>query len=546
MDEQSLDSKQERKQESSLISRRKMIASLGMAGATLALGGVFSKVYADPIESRKKVKDLMSDNLVVYTTIADLRALSNQSIEALYYVTDAQQEGMFRFNPANTASADNGGTTIVSASGARFERIFDGAVNVKWFGAKGDGLHDDAAAIQKAIDAKQGVVFLPRGTYRTTVPIAITTGDSLVGEGPEVTIIEKSTTTPAAYGTRTFNGGSDNYNVDAVIIALPMPNDYVRYVHIEGIMARRGASESELPKNSSYGFYAPRVYFMTQKNVEYRYADTGYYTVDAWMVTLERVSSRWMMRGFVCGDRDAHAGGGTSHTVTSCWAGACEKSAWKIDVSYSSFIGCGADWIGYNSENPADYIYFLRGAALSLISCSAEDARGTLLHVYSAHATVMGLCTSRYYKNYTDDYAIKVLGQGTMLNLVGAEFIIDDSQPGGNMKAFKIDNGAKLWLSGTATLPDFKGESQIDRIGNGQYFVDEFKRGTSTQSASESTYTIPHGLGASPSCYNVIPASADAAGIQYVEANATNLVIHYASAPPTGTNNLKWTWEAKY
>ncbi|NQT51678.1 right-handed parallel beta-helix repeat-containing protein [bacterium] len=44
---------------------------------------------------------------------------------------------------------------------------------VRDFGAVGDGKADDTAAFQRAVDAKLGDVFVPRGTYRLTRPVAI-------------------------------------------------------------------------------------------------------------------------------------------------------------------------------------------------------------------------------------------------------------------------------------------------------------------------------------------------------------------------------------
>ncbi|WP_409345438.1 glycosyl hydrolase family 28-related protein [Paenibacillus sp. MBLB4367] len=627
--QQQPDKEQEGKKE--LVSRRKVLASLGMAGVALAssglVGGALSTAYADPAERRKKVKDLMVENLLVYTTIAELRTLSNQDTESLYYVTDTGQEGMFRFNSANTVSADNGGTILVSASGARFERIFDGMVNVKWFGAKGGGSHDDTIAIQKAIDAKQGTVFLPKGRYLTSAPIVVQTGDSLVGEGPEVTIIEKTTVTAASLGTRTMWSAVDNYNVDAVIIALAPNDDYVRYLHIEGIMAKRGATPTTLPKNASYCFYAPRIYFLTQKNVEYRHADTGYYTANAWMVTLERVSSRWVTKGFVCGDYDAQGGGGTSHTVTSCWAGACEKWAWKINVSYSNFIACGADYIGYNPDNPPEYVYQLRGVALTLTGCGTEEARGTLLSVYDMPAmglassvNVVGFMTYNYYGDRTapGSYVISVKNN-SMLTLTGGDLKVVSNA---NAKFAEVANSSKLLINGLTSNLDYMDDSEIvctnlgeasisgakmKSLTHGQEQRDSYstngsinivgawdkallkftdstsrqashlwvdasgslrikkgaepasdsdgqvvgeqnvRRGTSTQSASgsQSQFLIAHGLGSTPSYYNVTPASSLASGIQYIEADQTNIIIYYSAAPSVMSNGLMWKWEAR-
>lgn len=44
---------------------------------------------------------------------------------------------------------------------------------VKAYGAKGDGKADDSAAIQKAVDSKQGQIIFPKGVYRLTKTIVI-------------------------------------------------------------------------------------------------------------------------------------------------------------------------------------------------------------------------------------------------------------------------------------------------------------------------------------------------------------------------------------
>src|SRR5262245_36559546 len=41
------------------------------------------------------------------------------------------------------------------------------------FGAIGDGRADDTAAIQKAVDSRQGSIHFPKGVYRITKPIVI-------------------------------------------------------------------------------------------------------------------------------------------------------------------------------------------------------------------------------------------------------------------------------------------------------------------------------------------------------------------------------------
>lgn len=61
-------------------------------------------------------------------------------------------------------------------------------VNVQGFGAAGDGVKDDTAALQSAIDAAQaigGAVFLPPGTFRISAPLHTSNRLTIIGCGYE-------------------------------------------------------------------------------------------------------------------------------------------------------------------------------------------------------------------------------------------------------------------------------------------------------------------------------------------------------------------------
>lgn len=66
------------------------------------------------------------------------------------------------------------GTLPTLANGV-WKRQYDGAVNVKWFGAKGDGVTNDLSAINDAIsDAGQGgTVIFPKGVYAVSNTIVV-------------------------------------------------------------------------------------------------------------------------------------------------------------------------------------------------------------------------------------------------------------------------------------------------------------------------------------------------------------------------------------
>jgi len=102
-----------------------------------------------------KLKSL-SNLIPVQTTLNGLRGLKLVQQNAIYRIADFGGGDWF-CDPSDKISVDNTGTVVVSANGARFKRIFDGAVNLEWFGAKGDfnfATHtgtDNSDAIEKAI-----------------------------------------------------------------------------------------------------------------------------------------------------------------------------------------------------------------------------------------------------------------------------------------------------------------------------------------------------------------------------------------------------------
>lgn len=94
--------------------------------------------------------------------------------------------GVFRYSASSAATA-NGGTILAADDGVgRWLRIYVGALNVKWFGALGNGTGNDATAINAAIavlGAAGGDVYFPAGNYRITATITANTPVTLIGEG---------------------------------------------------------------------------------------------------------------------------------------------------------------------------------------------------------------------------------------------------------------------------------------------------------------------------------------------------------------------------
>lgn len=78
------------------------------------------------------------------------------------------------------------GTKFTSGDGSSgVSRYYSGAINVRWFGAKGDDVTDDTAAIIAAKDSlSAGTVFFPEGKYVISAVIPLKAHVNMMGEAP--------------------------------------------------------------------------------------------------------------------------------------------------------------------------------------------------------------------------------------------------------------------------------------------------------------------------------------------------------------------------
>lgn len=140
----------------------------------------------------------LGSQLQLAETIDALKAISTADLAdgstALvngYYAAGDGGGGSFYYDQTSGAT-DNGGTVIAPDSGTgRWLRIFDGAINVRWFGATGDGTTDDSDAVDAAVAfclSSTRCLYIPAGTYLVSSSngggaINITTSVKIYGDG---------------------------------------------------------------------------------------------------------------------------------------------------------------------------------------------------------------------------------------------------------------------------------------------------------------------------------------------------------------------------
>ena len=107
--------------------------------------------------------------------------------------------GIFYWDSTSATTPDNYLVIQIGSTTGRWKRMYSGALNVRWFGAVGDGIVDDTAAIAAAIavintaTVKQPL-FFPAGKYLIKSQITLRADLSIVGEGIDKTFFVYNST----------------------------------------------------------------------------------------------------------------------------------------------------------------------------------------------------------------------------------------------------------------------------------------------------------------------------------------------------------------
>lgn len=349
------------------------------------------------------------DNARPIADYTALRAYTGRAAQVR--ITSTGISGFFYYDSGDTTSLDDGGTIIVASNGRRWKRLYDGAVNVKWFGAVGNGSTDDWNAFYNAL-AVSNSIYAPAGAYLISKALQLRSGKNLYGDGPEKTSI---------FRTSTSSETIDSLTVKAVIYLKDRNNSLQKLKIVGETTTLSGiyfngsnSSLSDIVVQSVYNGIddGSLMYMVDFSNVIVRFASNIAYKLDG--TTFK-----------------------TSLTFTSCWA---ENTAvgWAFRrVQYSTLNSTGADYVNYTAtDNPYGFGYGSRASGLGVYhfyednrvvmnGCGCEKSYGNgivafgggnnQLTINNLHSS---LIKSEYVPNYTTypNYAIGPIQFGLGFN----------------------------------------------------------------------------------------------------------------------------------
>jgi len=251
----------------------------------------------------------------------------------------------------------NGGSTPTGAVNRDIDSKLGDWVSVKDFGAIGDGVADDTAAIQAAINyIPNGLVYFPSGTYKISASIQIK--GSILGTGL-ATVIQPTTDTFAAF-----------INNSTGLAKFSIKGLYINY----GV----ATSNTQSTNTASAGFYFTGTsnypYEFSIEQVWIRYSYYGYRDIsNSYMFTLNNIRCDLNAVGFAL-----DTNGKTTVTMNNCYANNSSAQAYSffgIDglvFEAGGFDGCNNTTSGANLF----YVATCQGVNLRSIDFEANTIGG--------------------------------------------------------------------------------------------------------------------------------------------------------------------------
>ena len=257
----------------------------------------------------------------------------------------------------------------------------NGWLNVRLFGAKGDGVADDTEAIQAAISSALedlgGTVFLPAGTYLVTQPIALESGVSLVGASQRSTVVKKT------------NDTSNTDGFDCVFYARTKFGWHIQGVTVIGNRTRNPADGAITVSSDGILAYGCSYFFL--QDVRVQECQYGFNLRQCWCASIENACAlRCQSYGFYAWNSC------TSLTFKTCTAWATGGAFKLWGCLYSTIISPAYDY-GDAGGHPEDPFLSADG---TMSSGGNYQSPGCVFHLASSTVTIVSPGTENGYSRY--------------------------------------------------------------------------------------------------------------------------------------------------
>lgn len=307
------------------------------------------------------------------------------------------------------------------------------------YGAKGDGVTDDTAALQVALSAAgpSGVVYFPAGTYVISSALTVPSSVTLLGSGFNTTVIKQTSTTANGFTATSTT-------------ALKISD-----LQVYGPSSGSGMGISISGSPTSY------VYL---RNVRVAHFGSDGINVGDPIISRfdDTISALNGGHGFNIGGTTS-ATGGTSCSFTACYGLANAQAGFYLNnLQYSNLSGCGSDTNGTG--------YYLNACVcVTLTGCGAESSQvNTAPYVGNSFVVNGGygnsIISAFVYQNPAISYW--VTGSATKIVM----FACSDNGPTGTAtNSIKVDSNSQATVTAPVTTSpvSYSSTSQLLNDGSG-------------------------------------------------------------------------------